>query len=177
MWRPASPICETALAIATTQHDHMLALFEMAKLAQTSWTHGQLTRAVQVCQTALHYIDQHDLARTTMIDQVHITWGAILCERNDLDHAAEYVLRGLEMCRSGQDVLDQLLAYRTMARLRIAQRDLPAAAEYLRQAEALCQELSHSSATSQHVDRGEISIPHSARPIGRSEHRVAPAGC
>jgi LuxR family maltose regulon positive regulatory protein len=130
---------ETALTIATAQHDHMLALFEMAKLAQTSWTHGELTRAVQVCQTALRYIDQHDLARTTMINQVHITWGAMLCERNDLDHAAEYVLRGLELSRAGQDVLDQLLAYRTMARLRLAQRDLPAAAEYLDQAEALCQ--------------------------------------
>jgi LuxR family maltose regulon positive regulatory protein len=130
---------ETALAIATAQHDHMLALFEMAKLAQTSWTHGQLTRAVQVCQTALRYIDQHDLSRATLIDQVYITWGAILCERNDLDHAAEYLLRGLELSRSGQDVLDQLLAYRTMARLRIAQRDLPAAAECLQQAEALCQ--------------------------------------
>lgn len=130
---------ETALAIATAQHDHMLALYEMAKLAQTCWTHGELTRAVQVCQTALHYIDQHDLARTTMINQVHITWGAMLCERNDLDHAEEYILRGLELSRSGQDVLDQLLAYRTMARLRIAQRDLPAAAEYLQQAETICQ--------------------------------------
>lgn len=130
---------EAALDIATAQHDHMLALFEMAKLAQTSWTHGQLMRAVQVCQTALHYIDQHDLARTTMINQVLITWGAILCERNELDRAGEHILRGLELSRTRQDVLDQLLAYRTLARLRLAQRDLPAAAEHLQQAEALSQ--------------------------------------
>ncbi|NTU64580.1 MAG: hypothetical protein HGB05_14570 [Chloroflexi bacterium] len=130
---------ETALAIATAQHDHMLALFEMAKLAQSSWTHGELTRAVQVCQTALRYIDQYDLARTTMINQVYMTWGAILCERNDLDRAAEYVRRGLELSRSSQDVLDQLLAYRTMARLCIAQHNLPAAEEYLQQAEDLSQ--------------------------------------
>ncbi len=130
---------EAALAIATAQHDHMLALFEMAKLAQTSWTHGQLMRAVQVCQAALHYIDQHDLARTTMINQVLITWGAILCERNELDRAGEYILRGLELSRSSQDVLDQLLAYRTLARLRLARRDLSAAAEHLQQAEALSQ--------------------------------------
>jgi LuxR family transcriptional regulator, maltose regulon positive regulatory protein len=130
---------ETALAIATARNNHLLVLFEMAKLAQTCWTHGELSRAVQVCQTALHYIDQHDLARTTMINQVHITWGAMLCERNDLDRAAEYILRGLELSRSSHDILDLLLAYRTLARLCIAQHRLPAAEEYLQQAEALVQ--------------------------------------
>jgi LuxR family maltose regulon positive regulatory protein len=130
---------EAALLIATAQHNHLLALFEMAKLAQTSWTHGQLTRAVQVCQTALHYIDQNALAGSTMCNQILITWGALLCERNDLDQAAEYVLRGLELSRSSQDVLDQLLAYRTMARLCIAQHNPPAAEEYLQQAEDLSQ--------------------------------------
>jgi LuxR family maltose regulon positive regulatory protein len=130
---------EAALVIATAQHDHLLALFEMSKLAQTCWTHGQLSRAVQVCQTALQYLQQNDLAHTPLGNQIFITWGAILCERNDLDHAAEYTLRGLEVSRSGQDVLEQLLAYRTMARLCIAQRDLTAAEKYLQQADTLSQ--------------------------------------
>jgi LuxR family transcriptional regulator, maltose regulon positive regulatory protein len=125
-----------AIAIATAQNNHLLALFEMAKLAQSYWTQGQLTRAVQVCQTALQHIDQNALARSAMSTHVFITWGAILCERNDLDHAAEYVRRGLELSRSSQDVLDQLLAYRTMVRVYIAQRDLSAAGEFLQQAEA-----------------------------------------
>ena len=51
-----------AIALATVQNNHLLVLFEMAKLAQTYWTHGQLTQAVQVCQTALQYIDQKALA-------------------------------------------------------------------------------------------------------------------
>ncbi len=131
-----------ALAIAIARNNHMLALFEMAKLAQTFWTHGQLTRAVQACQTALEYIGQNGLARSTMCNQVYITWGSFLCERNDLDQAAEYVLRGLELSRSSHDVLDLLLAYRTMARLRIAQRDPAAAEEFLQQAETLTR--SHS---------------------------------
>jgi LuxR family transcriptional regulator, maltose regulon positive regulatory protein len=128
-----------AIALATAQQNHLLTLFEMAKLSQTYWTHGQLDRAVQVCQTALQYIDQRGLARSTMSNQVFSTWGAILCERNDLGRAAEFILRGLELSRPNHDVLDQLLAYRNLARVCIAQRRSSAAEEFLQQAETLTQ--------------------------------------
>jgi LuxR family maltose regulon positive regulatory protein len=140
---------EAALAIALARHDHLLVLFEMAKLTQTYWTHGQLTRAVQAGQAALHYIDQNDLAHSTLSNQIFITWGAFLCERNDLDHAAEYILRGLALSRSSPDVLDQLLACRTMARLHIAQNNLPAAEDFLQQAE--------TSARSYHIPIQHLS--------------------
>jgi LuxR family transcriptional regulator, maltose regulon positive regulatory protein len=126
-----------ALTIATATNQHILVLIEMAKLSQTYWTQGRLERAVQVCQTALQYIDQHGLARSTMSNNIFITWGAILCEKGDLDRAAEFILRGLEMCLANHDFLDQLFAYRSLVRVCIAQRNVPKAEEFLLQAEQL----------------------------------------
>jgi LuxR family transcriptional regulator, maltose regulon positive regulatory protein len=129
-----------AIEIATARNSHMLVLVEMAKLAQTHWMQGHLNQAGQVCQAGLRYIDHGGLARSTMSNHVFITWGAILCEKSDLDRAAEFIQRGLELSRSSHDILNQLFAHRSMARVCLAKRNLSAAEDFLRQAEALAQE-------------------------------------
>jgi LuxR family maltose regulon positive regulatory protein len=112
----------------------------MPRLAQTYWMQGRLNQAAQVCQAGLHYVDQKGLAHSPMSDSLFLTWGAILSERSDLDRAAEFILRGLELSRSGRVILSQHFAYRSMVRVCLAQHNLPAAEEFLRQAEALAQE-------------------------------------
>ncbi len=118
----------------------ILVLTAMPKLAQTFWVQARLNQAAQICQAGLQYIDQKGLARSPMSDSLFITWGSILCERNDLDRAAEFILRGLELSRSGHVILNQLFAYRSMMRVCMAKRNLPAAEEFLHQAETLIQE-------------------------------------
>jgi LuxR family maltose regulon positive regulatory protein len=117
----------------------ILVLTAMPKLAQTYWMQGRLNQAAQICQGGFQYVDQEGWAGSPTSDSLFITWGAILCERNDLNRAAEFILRGLELSRSGHVILNQLFACRSMIRVRMAQRNLPAAEEFLRQAEALIQ--------------------------------------
>jgi LuxR family maltose regulon positive regulatory protein len=126
-----------AIDIATVQNNPMLMLSTLPRLAQTYWAQGQLNRAAQICQTGLDYCDQKGLGRSPMSDSLFVSWGAILCERNELDRAAEFIGRGLAVNRSGEAVLNQHFAYRTMARVYLAQRNLAAAEDFVRQAEAL----------------------------------------
>jgi ATP/maltotriose-dependent transcriptional regulator MalT len=129
-----------ALEIVKARNSPMLMLAVVPRLAQAYWVWGHLNEAGQVCQAGLHYIDQQGLARSPFCDNLLITWGAILCEKSDLDHAAEFIPRGLELSRSGQVILNQHFAYRSMARVCLAKHNLSAAEDFIHQAEALAQE-------------------------------------
>jgi len=142
-----------AMDIATAWNNSMLRLAVMPRLAHMYWMQGQLNQAGQICQAGLDYIDQRGLARSPLSDNLLITWGAILCERGDLDRSADFIRRGLESSQAGQVILTQHFAYRSMVRVCLAQHDWSAAAEYLRLAEALA------------PDRN-ISIQHTSSLIG-----------
>jgi LuxR family maltose regulon positive regulatory protein len=129
----------TGIEIATLRQSHMLVLIERAKLAQTYWMLGHLQQAARVCQAGLHYIDHWGLAHSPNSDHILLTWGAVLCEQGDLDRAAEFILRGLELCRSRQVVTNEIFGYQSMMRVCLAKHDLPGAERFLQQAEALIQ--------------------------------------
>jgi LuxR family maltose regulon positive regulatory protein len=135
--------CVTALStgieIATRRQSHLLVLIERAKLAQTYWMQGHLKQAEKVCQAGLRYVDHWGLAHSPNSDHIFLTWGAILCEQGDLDRAAEFILRGLELCRSRQVVTNELFGYQSMMRVCLAKHDLPGAERFLQQAEAVIQ--------------------------------------
>ncbi len=126
-----------AINIAAAWNNPMLMLAVMPRLAQMYWMQGHLNQARQVCQTGLDYIDQRGLARSPLSDNLLITWGAILCERGEIDRATDFILRGLKSSQSGQVILNQHFAYRSLMRVCLAQHKQSAAEEYLRQAEAL----------------------------------------
>ncbi len=128
-----------AIEISMALNTHLLVSAEMAKLAQTHWMQGYLNRAEQVCQAGLRYIEQKSLTQSPTSDHIYLTWGAILCERGNLDQATEFIAHGLELSRSGHVVLNELFGYRSMMRVCLAKHDLPAAERFLHQAEALTQ--------------------------------------
>ena len=165
-----------AIEGATASNIPLIVLVTMPKLAQTYWMQGRLNQAAQICQAGFQYMAQRGLARSPMSDDLFTTWGTILCERNDLERAAESVSRGLELSRSGHVVLNQLSACRTMIRVCLAQGNLPAAEEFIRQAEALAKEYGISLRHTSRIHELKIEIWIRQGRYSEAEHELQALG-
>jgi LuxR family maltose regulon positive regulatory protein len=133
----ATDYLSEAIALGKSNNNYHLALTAMTKKAAALWAQGHIHLAAQVCQEGLRYIEQRGLGQLPIIDSLLITWGFILCERGELDRAADYIQQGLKLSQSAHHIYVQAWAYQEMIRLLIAKGDLQAAEKYFQQSASL----------------------------------------
>ena len=117
-----------------------LTLDASAHLTMTLWMQGRLREAGDVCQQGLQFVEQKALGHSLEASMLYLAWGFILCERHELDGAQEFVRRGLGRCRSANNPATMVWAYQMFIRLLIAQGDLAAAEEAVREADRLARQ-------------------------------------
>ena len=126
-----------AIELGKSYDHHFLVITAMSKQAMAYWRQGRLRQAARVCRQGLQYIERRQLARLPVVDALLIAWGFILGERGELETAATYLQRGLELSRLGRHILTEYWALQAWIRLWLAKGDLQSAERYVHQADEL----------------------------------------
>jgi LuxR family maltose regulon positive regulatory protein len=103
-------------------------------LAQIKKLRGHLVEAKSLCEELLKIAAARKAERYGFLCGIHFELGDVLREFNNLDIARKRVMEGLELSESWEITTDIVSGYVTLARIYIAQADLDAAAEALREA-------------------------------------------
>jgi len=106
---------------------YFIILEAMTKLVLALWLAGRLKDAGEVCQDGLRYMDDNRLDRVPATSLLCLSWGFILFERNRLDEARHFIGRGVDLSRSGDDLVALAWAQHELAMVLQAQGDLVAA--------------------------------------------------
>jgi LuxR family maltose regulon positive regulatory protein len=72
---------------------------------------GHLRQAITLCQEYIDLAETHGLGQTARVGQLLLLWSTVLCERNDLDTAAEYARQGFDLCQQSGNVAALALGY------------------------------------------------------------------
>ena len=133
-----------ALTITEAAGGLTLILGAMSNLAQAQQTRGKLTTAAKTYRQALQRVNEFESQMGGSMPAaayVYVGLGNLLRERNELDEAALYLTRGIELSRQWHQGLGDTLcdSYIFQARLKQAQGDLTGALEAIWQAEQLPQ--------------------------------------
>lgn len=121
-----------AYAAAQATQNHYGALTALSLLGSMQLAYGRLHLAAQLCRQVLSTGGQ--LPPTAM---AHSVMGALNYEWNDLTAAANHLARGIELCQVSGNVDVMIDCLVSLARVRLAQRNHPAAHAALAQAQDL----------------------------------------
>jgi len=114
-----------------------VAVAATCRLAYTQTLGGQLRQAAESCQEALQMAIRRDGHRLPVAGYAYVYMGGIYREWNDLDAAESYLVNGIELCSQVGYIMDQIVGYATLARVRQAQGDWSGARDAVRNAERL----------------------------------------
>jgi LuxR family maltose regulon positive regulatory protein len=112
-----------------------------SRLAYTLVLGGQLHRAVASCQEALRLATGKGGRRLPVAGYALVYLGGIYREWDDLETAAHHLLEGTDLCTQVGYILDQIVGYVTLARVRQARGDEGSAGEALQNAMHLSQKM------------------------------------
>lgn len=104
------------------------------RLAYTQVLAGQLRRAVEACREALQMATRKKGQRLPVAGYAHVYMGGVYREWNDLETAARYLAEGINLCAQVGYIVDQVVGYATLARVRQAQGDWDGARDALENA-------------------------------------------
>jgi LuxR family transcriptional regulator, maltose regulon positive regulatory protein len=111
-------------------------------LAMIQTFQGQLNEAYTTCQDGLNMVEKSvDRKQEPKMSAglLQVVMGMVLYEWNDLEEAAQYLLKGIAGCERSGETGTLASAYTALARLRQAQGAEDEAVELMRQAEQLLQ--------------------------------------
>ena len=116
--------------------NHYARLIALGFLAVVGAARGNLHQAVELCRQTIRLGEQLPPGALA-----HNQLSALLYEWNDLEAAADHIQRGMELGRRSGNSEVQSGGYRTLARLKQAQGDAPAALDALQKAHQLAREV------------------------------------
>jgi LuxR family maltose regulon positive regulatory protein len=114
-----------------------VAVAATCRLAYTQALGGRLHQAVESCQEALQMATRKDGLRLPVAGYAYVYMGGVYREWNDLEAAARYLMQGIDLCSQVGYIMDQVVGYAALARVRQAQRDWSGARDALHSAEQL----------------------------------------
>ncbi len=118
----------------------MMILNTITKLVYAMGLTGRLKEAGEICSEGLQLISQYHLEGVPTTSLILLAWGNILFERYELDEAEKFIVRGLELSRSGNIITLQALGCFELTMLWMTQGDLQSAEEVLQEADRLARE-------------------------------------
>ena len=116
--------------------NHYTRLIALGFLAVVQAARGRLHQAAELCRQAIRLGEQSPPGALA-----HNELSALLYEWNDLEAAADHLQRGIELGRRSGNLEVQSGGYRTLARVKQAQGDAPAALDALQEAHQLVREV------------------------------------
>ena len=99
--------------------------------------HGQLARAIDICQHLFNVVVEENLTQTELEGGLFAIWGELLYELNELDDALDYVKKGLILVEKGHHVGNRGWAYLCLLKILSAKQDFSGVKEIIRKIEKL----------------------------------------
>jgi LuxR family maltose regulon positive regulatory protein len=133
-WQDARSHYRQVLKFTSHPSAHFRRAHIYGALADLDLEQGHLRDAADNWRKALAAIREPESRRRIPLPVsgwVHIRLGEILLEWNELAEAWQHLSRGLERAELGGDVRSMIAGYLMAGRLKLAERDLEAAADYL----------------------------------------------
>jgi len=103
---------------------------------------ARLDKATQTCDELFEVIRENRLEQSLIAAGVHVSWGNILYERNQLDDALNHIEKNLNIIETSHDIGHKAWCYFCMMRVLIAKDEIEAA-------ESLVGKLEHLKATTE----------------------------
>jgi LuxR family maltose regulon positive regulatory protein len=147
-----------ARAIGLASGNTYMAVAATCRLAYSQLLAGQLHRALANCRSALHAATSRDGQRWPVAGYALVYLGDLHRERNELEAATQCLLEGIELCAQVGYVLDQLVGYATLARVRWARGEADKTLDALRQAKVLRQRMGAYGYARRWLDESRVRI-------------------
>lgn len=130
---------EEAARVGRQTGNTMVAVTALCRLAGLRIVQGQLHEGQTILQRALALATERNGQHLPIAGEALNGLGELARERNDLEAAARYLTRGIELSRQ-QGSIGALGGYISLARVRRAQGDLAAARDLIQQAQQFAEE-------------------------------------
>jgi LuxR family maltose regulon positive regulatory protein len=131
-----------ATAASLASGNTYTAVTATCRLAYTEVLGGKLSQAAKSCQDALQMAVGAEGRTLPVAGYALVYLGGAHHEWNDLEEAAGYLKDGISYCGQVGYIMDQVVGYTTLARVRQAQEDWDGARRALQSAEQLSQKMS-----------------------------------
>jgi LuxR family maltose regulon positive regulatory protein len=126
-----------ARAASLASGNTYVAVAATCRLAYTQMLAGQLRQAVGSCLEALQMATGAEGRYLPVAGYALVYLGSVYREWNKLEAAARHLVDGIDLCGRVGYIMDQVVGYSTLARVRQAQQDGVGARQALRSAERL----------------------------------------
>jgi LuxR family maltose regulon positive regulatory protein len=113
----AHQIRTEALEISKSSGDPFIQMIAQLNLAETIWQQGDVKQVGEICAHQAHQAKKQGLADTATMGWLYGLWGTALAEMNQLEQAAEYTLKGVELTETSQDIF--YVCYSNLHRVRV----------------------------------------------------------
>lgn len=102
---------------------------------------GRLYQAVESFKHAVTIATREDGRRLPVAGYAYVYMGGVYREWNDLDSAGRYILEGIDLCKRVGYLMDQVVGYANLTRVRLAQKNWDAASEACQDARRMSQKM------------------------------------
>ncbi|MGD8967513.1 MAG: LuxR C-terminal-related transcriptional regulator, partial [Anaerolineae bacterium] len=133
----AARALDEATTISQASGNLYLAVAAACRAAHGLVLAGKLRQAARAYEDALQMATLDDGRRLPVAGYAYVYLGGVHREWNDLDTAARYLTEGIDLCTQVGFLMDQVVGYVGLARVRQAQGDPDSARDALQQAERL----------------------------------------
>jgi LuxR family maltose regulon positive regulatory protein len=128
-----------ARAVGLKHGNSYVAVAATCRLAYTQVLAAQLHLAAETCREALQLATRDDGGRLPVAGYALVYLGSICREWNELETADRYLSEGTELCSQVGYIMDQLVAWTMLSRVKLARRDSKGAHAALENAKRLSQ--------------------------------------
>jgi LuxR family maltose regulon positive regulatory protein len=133
----AGKALDEARTIGQTSGNLYLAVAAACRAAYGLVLEGKLHQAAAAYEEALHMATLKSGGRLPVAGYAYVYLGWVYREWNDLDTATRYLMDGIDLCTQVGYLLDQVVGYVGLARVKQAQEDYEGARDALLEAERL----------------------------------------
>ncbi len=126
-------------AVSLASGNIYMAVAALCRAAYGQVMAGRLHQAMESYQEAVQIAASEDGRRLPVAGYAFVYMAGVCCEWNDLETAARYSLEGADLCKRVGYIMDQVVGYANLARVRLAQRDLNGAHDACQNAKKLSQ--------------------------------------
>jgi LuxR family maltose regulon positive regulatory protein len=118
-----------------------VAVAATCRLAYTQVLGGQLRQATKSCQEALRMATTAEGRYLPVAGYALVYMGCVYREQNNLEAATRHLVDGIDLCTQVGYIMDQVVGYTMLARVRQAEQDWDAAYQALHNAEQLASKM------------------------------------
>ena len=133
---------KTAENLSITSNNQYFYLFAKSSLASILSYMGQLHEALKIFQELTDYVKDSNFAYTGQAGTIYSGKGTLLCEFGDIESGEKWILKGVEICRNGFDLIALAASYFSLSRVHFYRRRYVKALEIIEKIDEIKQTIS-----------------------------------